>query len=112
MMLPIPPTLAELKAHTPGIGRVREEGHRPFWSVMIPTYNCGDYLRRTLGSVLSQDSGPEQMQIEVVDGCSTKDDPKAIVEKLGRGRVGFSRLTSNQGAAYTFNTCIERARGH
>jgi len=27
------------------------------WSVMIPTYNCADYLRETLTSVLSQDFG-------------------------------------------------------
>jgi glycosyltransferase involved in cell wall biosynthesis len=40
---------------------------RPLWSVMIPTYNCADYLRETLASVLAQDPGPEEMQIEVVD---------------------------------------------
>src|SRR2546423_1107808 len=41
---------------------------RPFWSVMIPTYNArADYLEETLRSVLRQDPGPEQMQIEVLD---------------------------------------------
>ena len=111
MILPTSPTIEELKAHTPGINKVGEGVHRPFWSVMIPTYNCGHFLRRTLESVLYQDPGPDQMQIEVVDGCSTKDDPKAITEELGGGRVNFFRLTSNQGAAHTFNICIERARG-
>ena len=41
---------------------------RPFWSVMIPTYNArADYLEETLNSVLQQDPGPGQMKIEVVD---------------------------------------------
>jgi GT2 family glycosyltransferase len=79
---------------------------------MIPTYNSGEYLARTLQSVLSQDPGPDAMQIEVVDGCSTNDDPQAIVDELGRGRVGFFRLPANRGAAHTFNVCIERSRGH
>ncbi len=112
MKLPAPPSLAEIRAHTPNIRPVPEGTHRPFWSVMIPTYNCGHYLQRTLESVLCQDPGPDQMQIEVVDGCSTKDDPEAIAQELGKGRVTFYRLPANQGPAHTFNICIERSRGH
>jgi GT2 family glycosyltransferase len=112
MKLPAPPSLAELRAHTPAIGAVPGGTPRPFWSVMIPTYNNGHYLRRTLESVLSQDLGPDRMQIEVVDGCSTKDDPEAIVQELGKGRVTFHRLSANRGPAHTFNVSIERSRGH
>ena len=42
----------------------------PLWSVMIPTFHCARFLRQTLESVLSQDPGPDVMQIEVVDDCS------------------------------------------
>jgi glycosyltransferase involved in cell wall biosynthesis len=112
MLLPTPPSCKELQAHIPAISPVPKDTHRPFWSVMIPTYNCGDYLRKTLEIVLSQNRGPDDMQIEVVDGCSTKDNPKEIVEELGKGRVAFYRLPSNHGPAHTFNTCIERSRGH
>ncbi len=86
-------------------------GAKPLWSVMIPTYDCARYLRETLESVLSQDPGPEQMQIEVVDDCSS-DEPERVVGELGSGRVGFFRQPRNVGHIRNFNTCIERSRGH
>jgi hypothetical protein len=51
------------------------------------------------------------MQIEVVDDCSTKDDPEAVVRELGRGRVAFYSKSKNEGAIANFNTCIERGCG-
>ncbi|MEI6615374.1 MAG: glycosyltransferase [Cyanobium sp. ELA507] len=79
---------------------------------MIPTFNCANYLRITLQSLLDQDPGPDEMQIEVVDDCSTKDDPEAVVQELGRGRVQFFRQPRNVGAIENFNTCVRRSRGH
>jgi glycosyltransferase involved in cell wall biosynthesis len=84
---------------------------RPLWSVMIPTYNCARYLSKTLESVLAQDPGPEIMQIEVVDDCSTKDDPAEVVRSVGRGRVGFYRQPQNRGHVRNFETCLKRSRG-
>src|SRR5262245_45889724 len=111
MILPKPPSLEKIQAQIPGISPVPEGVQRPFWSVMIPTYNSGHYLRWTLESVLCQDPGPDQMQIEVVDGCSTKDDPEEIVKEVGKGRVTFYRLPFNRGPANTFNACLERSHG-
>lgn len=95
----------------PVIPAVPEDVERPLWSVMIPTYNCADTLRKTLANVLAQDPGPEYMQIEVVDDCSTLDDPQAVVEELGRGRVSFFRQPQNQGHKKNFETCLKRSRG-
>jgi glycosyltransferase involved in cell wall biosynthesis len=78
---------------------------------MIPTYNCASFLRETLCSVLAQDPGPELMQIEVVDDCSRRDDPAAVVEEVGRGRVSFYRQTGNVGHCLNFDTCLQRSRG-
>jgi len=78
---------------------------------MIPTYNCADYLRETLVSVLAQDPGPAQMQIEVIDDCSTADAPEAVVREIGRGRVGFFRQASNVGHIRNFETGLLRSRG-
>jgi glycosyltransferase involved in cell wall biosynthesis len=85
---------------------------RPFWSVMIPTFNCAHYLGRTLESVLEQDPGSDHMQIEVIDDCSDRDQPEKVVEEVGRGRVGFFRQTTNSGHTANFLTCLRRAKGH
>lgn len=90
---------------------VPEGTARPLWSVMIPTYNCAKYLRETLASVLAQDPGPEVMQIEVVDDHSTRDDPEAVVEELGHGRVKFYQQLQNVGHVKNFQTCLERSQG-
>lgn len=95
----------------PDVAPVPSGAARPSWSVMIPTFNCAAYLRQTLESVLAQDPGPDAMQIEVVDDCSTKDDPEAVVRDVGRGRVAFHRKPANAGAIANFNTCIDRSRG-
>ena len=84
---------------------------RPLWSVMIPTYNCADYLRETLTSILAQDPGSELMQIEVVDDCSTQDHPEAVVKELGKGRVQFYQQPENVGYIKNFETCLQRSQG-
>ncbi|WP_348249210.1 glycosyltransferase family A protein [Leptolyngbya sp. GB1-A1] len=101
----------ELPLHQAVIRPVQNGLSRPLWSVMIPTYNCASYLRETLNSVLAQDPGPELMQIEVVDDCSTQDDPAAVVQELGKGRVQFYQQLENVGYIKNFETCLQRSRG-
>src|SRR5947208_12120355 len=97
----------------PLIPEIEGPGTRPYWSVMIPTYNPrADYLEETLNSILQQDPGPEQMQIEVIDDCSTDDTPCEITGRVGGGRVTFHAEPQNLGLANCWNRCIERARGH
>ena len=104
-------SLKEYNINRPTILPVSDSIKRPLWSVMIPTYNCARYLRETLASVLSQDLGPDLMQIMVVDDHSTQDDPAAIVEELGRGRVEFYRQPHNVGLVKNFQTTLELSRG-
>lgn len=102
--------IRELKP--PAIMGVSNSADRPLWSVMIPTYNCADTLERTLRSVLNQDPGPATMQIEVVDDCSTRDDPEPVVRNIAGERVAFIRQARNRGHVGNFNFCLSRARGH
>jgi len=76
-------------------------------SIMIPTYNCAAYLEHTLGSLVGQ--GLDQAQVEVVDDCSTEDDPEEVVHRCGAGWVGFHRQPRNLGLVGNFNACIGRA---
>lgn len=79
---------------------------------MIPTYRPNEiYLRQTLESVLQQDPGPAEMQIEVVDDCSPDVDVAATVNLVAGARVRVSRTSNNLGLAGCWNACIERARG-
>src|SRR6266480_2749064 len=97
----------------PAIGVLPVDDYRPLWSVMIPTYNPpADYLEETLLSVLKQDPGPDQMQIEVIDDCSMDNTASEVTRRIGVGRVTFHAEPQNLGLANAWNQCIERARGH
>lgn len=78
---------------------------------MIPAYNCSAFLVETLRSVLQQDMGVQQMQIEVVDDCSTDADVEALVQEVGGGRVAYYRQPQNVGSLRNFETCLNRSRG-
>jgi len=106
-----PPSLSSVKP--PAIHALPVDDDRPFWSVVIPTYNPrADYLEETLLSVLKQDQGQDQMQIEVVDDCSKDSTAFEVTHRVGAGRVTFHRESENRGLASAWNRCIERARGH
>lgn len=102
-------SLCDYRLQIPSLSTITD---RPLWSIMIPTYHCSDYLRETLKSVLVQDLGSQVMQIEVIDDCSTKDNPAAIVRELAGDRVQFFRHSQNVGYIRNFETCLLRSRGH
>jgi glycosyltransferase involved in cell wall biosynthesis len=96
----------------PVILPVPKSFRRPLWSVMIPVYNCAPFLKETLESVLSQNYTQAQMQIEVVDDCSTDVNVEELVAQLGKGRITYFRQPENVGSLRNFQTCIERSRGY
>ena len=104
--------MSRIPAEPPIIQAVPANTNRPLWSVMIPVYNCAAYLPQTLRSVLQQDPGADQMQIEVVDDCSTDANVEKLVNEIGRGRVLYYRQHQNVGSLRNFETCLNRATGH
>jgi glycosyltransferase involved in cell wall biosynthesis len=97
----------------PTISPVVSDAPRPFWSVMIPTFNPHpNFLAQTLDAVLTQDPGPATMEICVVDDCSSGGDPCAALRGGQRERISSFRHARHVGIGGNWNTCIERARGH
>ena len=85
---------------------------KPTWSIMIPTYEGNpEYIRETIRSVLTEDMGPDKMQITLVDNGSVKNDFKALVEEEGKGRVEYYRHPETIKYLDNFNSCIDMARG-
>jgi len=93
------------------IPKVTDSIDRPLWSVVIPTYNCAEFLKETLQSVLAQDPGEVIMEIIVVDDHSTNDDPEAVVKEVGQGRVRFIRQSKNVGKVKNYETGLLNSRG-
>lgn len=95
----------------PKIQPISPDDERPLWSIMIPVYNCSEFLIDTLKSVLIQDLGENLMQIEVIDDCSIDADVESLVKKIGGDRVTYYRQQKNVGSLRNFETCINRSKG-
>lgn len=106
------PTISALSRTLPDGRSSTGEKRLPLWSVMVPVFRPDEnYLRQTLKSVLQQDPGPEQMQIEIVDDCSPGTQITALVREIAGDRVQVSQTPKNLGLAGCWNTCIERSHG-
>jgi len=79
---------------------------RPFFSVIIPTYNRERFIKRAIKSVLNQTC--KDYEIIVVDDGS-KDRTKKMVSSFG-SRVRYV-YQKNQGPSTARNTGIQEARG-
>jgi GT2 family glycosyltransferase len=73
-------------------------------------HNCADYLARALPEVVSQLADRDDAEIIVVDDASS-DNPKQVVDQLGRGRVRYRPNPGHLGAVGTFNRCLALATG-
>lgn len=80
---------------------------------MLPTFEPGDMLRRSLESVLAQALPPEEMQIAVVDDGSRHEDVSRLVRAIDpAGRVEIHVDGAHLGISGNWNRAIDLARGH
>ncbi|ALI99902.1 glycosyltransferase family 2 protein [Rufibacter tibetensis] len=103
--------MSQILEKPPIINSLIHQHDRPLWSVMIPVYNCAHYLTETLESVLMQDLGESEMQIEVIDDASKDADVEEIVTRIGKGRIKYFRQKENIGSLKNFETCLNRSQG-
>lgn len=79
-------------------------------SIVMPAYNCSDFIGTTIDSILNQTY--KNFEIIIVDDCSTDDTPKIVLEYSQRdSRVKYHKLKENSGAAVARNTAVELANG-
>lgn len=82
----------------------------PLVSVIMPAYNCGQYIGQAIQSVIGQTL--EDWELQIADDCST-DGTQAVVERLAaqEPRIHYTRLARNGGPAAARNEALRRAAG-
>ena len=79
-------------------------------SIIMPTYNCGGYIERTIDSILNQTYN--NWELIIVDDCST-DDTENVVKKYKKDkRIKYIKLNKNSGAAVARTESMKEARGN
>ena len=81
-----------------------------FVSIIMPSYNCGKYIEKTIRSVQCQTY--QNWEIIFVDDCST-DDTIEIVKHFQKldGRIRLFQNKRNSGAAVSRNYALREAKG-
>lgn len=79
-------------------------------SIIMPAYNCGDFIGSTLDSVINQSY--KNWEVIVVDDCSTDNTADVVQEYIKKdNRIKYHKLVKNSGAAVARNKAVDLAAG-
>ena len=79
-------------------------------SIVMPAYNCEDFIGITLDSVINQTY--QNWEVIVVDDCSTDNTAKLVQEYVKKdNRIKYHKLDKNSGAAVARNKAVDLANG-
>ncbi len=81
-------------------------------SVIIPVYNYEKFLPDAINSIISQDFNLSDLELIIIDDCSTDSTPK-IIEEFAKQYPCIKpiRLPENRGVHYATNCSIDITRG-
>lgn len=82
--------------------------HKPIVSVIIPAYNCSQYIERAIESVLYQEV---PLEIIVVDDCSSDGLVNVIEKYMQLDFFVYIRNEINLGVAASRNVGVSKAKG-
>ena len=77
-------------------------------SVIVPAFNVANYIEKCVASLVNQTY--KNIEIVVVDDCST-DDTDKIVSEFVDSRIKYFKNERNSGAAVSRNKAIKEAQG-
>ena len=77
-------------------------------SVIIPTYNRGHLIFKSINSVLNQTY--QNIEILIIDDGST-DNTEYLIHKLNNSKIKYIKLKENKGASFARNIGIQKASG-
>ena len=79
-------------------------------SIIMPSYNCGEYVEETIRSVQAQTY--ENWELIFMDDCSTDDTIRKVAAmKDGDSRIKLYQNHINSGAAVSRNNALQEAHG-
>jgi len=92
---------------------VPDKGYRPKVSVIIPCYNEGDSVTRTISAVLCSDYPKDKLDLMVVDDGSTDNTPSIVTDMLAKysNVFRFLKMPKNMGKRHALAYGIEHAHG-
>ena len=86
------------------------ENNKPVISVVIPSFNTGDYISRCLDSVQKQTISA--IEIICVDDGSVDETPKILSQHAAMDpRIRVITLPENHGVPYARNLALDEAKG-
>ena len=77
-------------------------------SIIMPAYNCADFIADSIRSVLAQTY--TNWELLIVDDCST-DRTAEVIASFTDSRIRYQRNNQNRRCAYTRNEAIKIAKG-
>ncbi len=78
-------------------------------SVIMPSWNTGEYIAKSIQSVIDQTY--KNWELIIVDDCSTDNTDEVVKTFLKDRRIIYLKNEKNQGAAITRNRAIREAQG-
>ena len=78
-------------------------------SIIMPSYNMGNYIERSIQCVLEQTYA--NWELIIVDDCSTDNTGEVVSQYLTDKRIRYIKNEKNSGAAISRNRAIREAKG-
>lgn len=78
-------------------------------SVIMPSYNTGEYIKKSIESVIAQTY--TNWELIIVDDCSTDNTDDAVRPYLSDSRIFYLKNDKNSGAAVSRNRALREAKG-